>query len=539
MVSIRRRRQIRVLIIFSLILTVIISAILIAGFFPFGLHKRAMKDVAMPKDAIMYMSVESLNSSVMKIINSIYAYRISHDEAMFEFSLMLKSIESFFDHLSDNPKLSIKYFSKYILKRNASVLFWRYGSNFNNAEIYFMFDLGKLPAYFFNIFVRQERIVIEDKNYDINRVRYGNAIISSLQNGNEVFAYFMVYKGLFIFSKEYNHLKKMVDFLNSKASNLKDVAALKNVDETYVPDMSLYINKELYDNINGDTNFLFSPLKYFSDASSIYTFIKFYENKGVLDIYIDYKYGASDRYSLYNIGGVTNIQNYLSKDNTIMYFALKSHLAGLYPLMYNDVKNDKDGKISKMIYDSFNRFNNLYSFSDIIKDINGEVGFTYAANSASGLIYPVMIFEVKNESKLFPLFEMSLVKKYNNVRKTQKSYNNNFIYTYFLSNGNELHYTSKDNIYFISEYEDGIENIIDGFYGKTSLSQYIYREARNITNPDYILTFDFLRGQNIFKELGMPLKTWSYPNSIIAGSTVGSNNTHIQVDFYANLKSLE
>lgn len=540
MVSIKRRRQIRSFIIFFIVFIVFISIFLTLGFFPYGLHKKNMSDVAMPKDAVMYMSVKSLNDSIIKITDSAYAYRISHDDAMFDFSLSLKSAESFFNSLKNNQKLYIRLLSKYMFRRNASILFWHSSGLADRSEIYFMFDLGKLPGFFFNLFIRNGKVSIENESYNIKRVKYNNANIYSLENETGIFMFFTIYKGVFTCAKEYNYVKKIIDFFDSKTSNFGDIAILQDAKENRVSDISLYINKKLYDNNNIRTNFLFTPLKFFKNFSSIYAFANIYENKCALDIYTDYEYGGSDRYSLYNLGGITNLANYLSKENTVMFLALKSYISGLYPLIYNDFKNDSlSSPLAFKVYNSFNRLNDLYSLSDIIKEANGESGFAYVQSDNYNINFPIIIFDIKDENKFIPLFEGYLIKKYNDVKKVQKAYNNGFIYTYIFPDGRELYYTFKDKVYFISEHDKAMEIVIDGFYSNNSLADYIRKNAKNIKNTDYLFTFDFLKGQNILKSLNMPLKTWSYPESIIAGSTIGSNSTHLEIDFYANFKPIK
>ena len=74
MVSIKRQRQIKLFLILSIILIVIIFLFIIFGYFPYGLHKKNMSEVRMPKDNIAYISVKSLDKSVLKFSDSIYAY---------------------------------------------------------------------------------------------------------------------------------------------------------------------------------------------------------------------------------------------------------------------------------------------------------------------------------------------------------------------------------------------------------------------------------------------------------------------------------
>ena len=57
-------------------------------------------------------------------------------------------------------------------------------------------------------------------------------------------------------------------------------------------------------------------------------------------------------------------------------------------------------------------------------------------------------------------------------------------------------------------------------------------------NPDYLFTIQLSKSQSILRYFNIPLRTWSYPSSIIVGSTINSNYTHINIDFKANFNSV-
>ena len=537
MVSIKRQRQIKLFFILSIILIVIISLFVIFGYFPYGLHKKDMSEVKMPKDNIAYVSVKSLEKSVLKFSDSIYAYRISHDESMYDFSILLRKADAFADRLRTNDNFLVKMASKPILKRNAALLFWGYNGNLNNSEIFYLFDIGRLNSFIFKSFFNPESLTIDNITYEVKKINYNGNRIYALDNGSPYF-FFSFYKGLLIVTKNYNHIKKLIDFLHSNAGGINEVILLKNVENKYDSDISFYINKQLFDYNKCEGSLLFTPLQYFNNAYSIYGNAKINNDNGLMDIFVDYEYGGSERYSLYGLEGEIDIQNYLPKERTVMYFALKSYLAGLYPIMYNDLKVDHENKLASELYNLFTKMNDVYSFGSIINDLYGEIAFAYIESKRSELIYPVMIFNIENDTALLPKLEVSLLEKYPNLIKKERNYNNSYIYSYDLNNGNMFYYTFVDKVYFVSENEKAIETIIDSVYDGESLDTYIKSQISKNINPDYIFTIQLAKSQDILRYFNIPLRTWSYPNSIIIGSTINSNYTHINIDFKANFNSV-
>ncbi len=537
MVSIKRQRQIKLFFILSIILIVIISLFVIFGYFPYGLHKKDMSEVKMPKDNIAYVSVKSLEKSVLKFSDSIYAYRISHDESMYDFSILLRKADAFADRLRTNDNFLVRMASKPILKRNAALLFWGYNGNLNNSEIFYLFDIGRLNSFIFKSFFNPESLTIDNITYEVKKINYNGNRIYALDNGSPYF-FFSFYKGLLIVTKNYNHIKKLIDFLHSNAGGINEVILLKNVENKYDSDISFYINKQLFDYNKCEGSLLFTPLQYFNNAYSIYGNAKINDDNGLMDIFVDYEYGGSERYSLYGLEGQIDIQNYLPKERTVMYFALKSYLAGLYPIMYNDLKVDHENKLASELYNLFTKMNDVYSFGSIINDLYGEIAFAYIESKRSELIYPVMIFNIENDTALLPKLEVSLLEKYPNLIKKERNYNNSYIYSYDLNNGNMFYYTFVDKVYFVSENEKAIETIIDSVYDGESLDTYIKSQISKNINPDYIFTIQLAKSQDILRYFNIPLRTWSYPNSIIIGSTINSNYTHINIDFKANFNSV-
>lgn len=183
--------------------------------------------------------------------------------------------------------------------------------------------------------------------------------------------------------------------------------------------------------------------------------------------------------------------------------------------------------------------NDVYSFGSIINDLYGEIAAAYIESKRSELIYPVIIFNIENDNSLLPKLEIALLNKYPTLIKGERSYNNNFIYSYDLNNAsNVLYYTFIGSIYFASEDEKAIETVIDNSYSSETLEAYIKSQTSKDMNADYIFTIQLSKSQDILRNFDIPLRTWSYPNSIIVGSTIGSNYTHINIDFKANFNSV-
>lgn len=537
MVSIKRQRQIKLFFILSIILIIIISLFIVFGYFPYGLHKKNMSEVKIPKDNIAYVSVKSLDKSILKFSDSIYAYRISHDESMYDFSILLRKADAFADRLRTNENFFVRMASKPMLKRNSALLFWGYNGNLDNSEIFYLFDIGRLNSFIFSSFFNSESLTIDNITYELKKVNYNGNKIYALDNGSPYF-FFTFYKGLLIITKNYNHVKKLIDFLNSDASGIDEVELLNNVENKYESDISFYINKQLFDYNKCEGSLLFTPLQYFNNAYTIYGNAKINNDNGLMDIFVDYEYGGSERYSLYGLEGQIDIQNYLPKERTVMYFALKSYLAGLYPIMYNDLKMDHNNKLYSELYNLFTKMNDVYSFGSIINDLYGEMAVAYIESKRSELIYPVMIFNIENDAALLPKLEVALLEKYPNLIKKERNYNNRYIYSYDLNNGNMFYYTFVDKVYFVSENEKAIETIIDSVYDGESLDSYIKTQISKNINPDYVFTIQLSKSQDILRYFNIPLRTWSYPNSIIIGSTINSNYTHVNIDFKANFNSV-
>ena len=99
-------------------------------------------------------------------------------------------------------------------------------------------------------------------------------------------------------------------------------------------------------------------------------------------------------------------------------------------------------------------------------------------------------------------------------------------------------YALNHKLNFASEDEKAIETVIDNSYDQENLASYIKSQISKDMDADYIFTIQLSKSQNILRDFDIPLRTWSYPNSIIVGSTITSNYTHINIDFKANFNSV-
>ena len=97
--------------------------------------------------------------------------------------------------------------------------------------------------------------------------------------------------------------------------------------------------------------------------------------------------------------------------------------------------------------------------------------------------------------------------------------------------------TFDKNSKFYGTY-DYFETVIDNSYDQENLASYIKSQISKDMDADYIFTIQLAKSQDILRYFNIPLRTWSYPNSIIIGSSINSNYTHINIDFKANFNSV-
>ena len=270
MISIKRKRQIKFLIIFITILIIIISSILIYGFYPYGLHKKYMHKVKMPKDSVAYISVKNLNGSLLKLSNE----------------MPIPIIFETLNNLKNDSKLNRIIFS-ILTKRNASILLWQYNNSFEDSELFYFLDTGKLITFlankFFHFFNIKE-LNINGTKYRINKINYDNLEFFIIGN-DKPFLYFAFYNGLLIITKNYINLKKIVYFLSSKTNTLKDINILNKISFDYNPDISFYIGKNFFDFGNLNIPNYFEILKFLK--TDIYGNIRFYKTNAKLNIFTE------------------------------------------------------------------------------------------------------------------------------------------------------------------------------------------------------------------------------------------------------------
>lgn len=285
MISIKRRRQIKFIITLSIILLIIISIIFIYGFYPYGLHKKYMHKVKMPKDSIVYISAKNLNNNLLNEIK-------------------ISDFLQTFNNLKNNSNLSAKIISYILNKRNFSILLWQYNNNFEDSELFYFLDTGKLINLFANNFLNIKKLNIGKIEYDINKINY-DGIKFFIVGNDKPFLYFAFYNGLLIITKNYINLKKIIYFLSSKTNTLKEINILNQIPISYNSDISFYINKNLFDLPNINNFALLNILQYFK--KDIYGEIKLKEDNIKLNIFIDYKKDDIDILTLYTLKGLNNI----------------------------------------------------------------------------------------------------------------------------------------------------------------------------------------------------------------------------------------
>ncbi len=270
MISIKRRRRRKFLIILFSILIIIISLILIYGFFPYGLHKKYMNKVKMPKDSIAYISAKNFDNGLLKFSNEIKSTTIFET----------------FNNLKNNSQLNRIIF--YILmKRNSSILLWQYNNNFEDSELFYFLDTGKLITFFANnffYFFNIKELNINGEKYNVNKINYDNLEFFIIGN-DKPFLYFAFYNGLLIITKNYINLKKIIYFLSSKTNTLKDIKILNQISFDYNPDISFYISKNFFDFKNLNIPNYFEILKFLK--TDIYGNIRFYKTNAKLNIFTE------------------------------------------------------------------------------------------------------------------------------------------------------------------------------------------------------------------------------------------------------------
>lgn len=268
MISIKRRRRRKFLIILFSILIIIISSILIYGFFPYGLHKKYMNKVKMPKDSVAYISVKNLNNSLLKFSNEIKT------------PIIFETL----NNLKNDSNLSAKIISSILNKRNFSILLWQYNNNFEDSELFYFLDTGKLINLFANNFLNIKKLNIGKIEYDINKINYDGMKFFIVGN-DKPFLYFAFYNGLLIITKNYINLKKIIYFLSSKTNTLKEINILNKISFDYNPDISFYFSKNFFDFNNLNIPNYFQILKFLK--TDIYGNIRFYKTNASLNIFTE------------------------------------------------------------------------------------------------------------------------------------------------------------------------------------------------------------------------------------------------------------
>lgn len=285
MISIKRRRQIKFAIIFSIIFIIIITSVLIIGFFPYGLHKKYMHKVRMPKDSVVYISAKNLNGLLKS-----------------EIPLISETFNKNFNNLKNNSNLENKIIYTLLTRRNSAVLLWQFdnndyskdNNNLEDSELFYFLDTGRLINFLANNFFTIKELNIGNSKYRANKINY-DGMKFYIIGEDKPFLYLAFYKGLLIITKNYINLKKIIYFLSSKTNTLSDVDILNKNLISYNTDISFYVNKTLFDIGNSNINDLLGILKYFK--TDIYGGIKFYKNNAKLSVFAE----GSNIYNFYSL----------------------------------------------------------------------------------------------------------------------------------------------------------------------------------------------------------------------------------------------
>ena len=225
----------------------------------------------MPKDSIAYISVKNLNNGLLKFSNEIKS------PIIFET----------FNNLKENSNLMNRIIFSILLKRNSSILLWQYNNNFEDSELFYFLDTGKLINLFANNFfhfLQIKELNINGEKYNVNKINYDNLEFFIIGN-EKPFLYFAFYNGLLIITKNYINLKKIIYFLSSKTNTLKDIKILNQISFDYNPDISFYIGKNFFDFDNLNIPTYFEILKFLK--TDIYGNIIFYKTNASLNIFTE------------------------------------------------------------------------------------------------------------------------------------------------------------------------------------------------------------------------------------------------------------
>ena len=173
------------------------------------------------------------------------------------------------------------------MKRNSSILLWQYNNNFEDSELFYFLDTGKLITFFANnffYFFNIKELNINGEKYNVNKINYDNLEFFIIGN-DKPFLYFAFYNGLLIITKNYINLKKIIYFLSSKTNTLKDIKILNQISFDYNPDISFYISKNFFDFKNLNIPNYFEILKFLK--MDIYGNIRFYKTNAKLNIFTE------------------------------------------------------------------------------------------------------------------------------------------------------------------------------------------------------------------------------------------------------------
>ncbi len=527
MISIRKRRRIRTLTKISLTIILLTIFMIIIGFKPVGIHKKNISKIDIPKDTILYLSVNSIDDSILKIVNSIYTHKIVHDKSLYNFAIMLKYIKVFTDDFL-NKDFPVGILGKYLFSRNASLMLW--GTNQVNtvldSEWYFMFDVG----HFSNFAIKKiltEEVTILDNKYILNSSKYQDidVVSVSMEEKNNIVLYFAIYKGRLIFTEKIENIKKILDFLGSKTSKIDKIIGLKNIETKFSPDMSLYIDYDGYKKIfNFKENTFLDDMKF----SKLYGYISLDYEKIDLDIHM--------------ISESNNIKPNKIKQKIIDYVPSSSPLyLGLSignSYLYTNISKYNIINTIPLLKNTIDEFRTVYKLGDIIHSPINESAIFFITNS-DNKIYPILAANIIGDEIVIPELEVELLKISPNMEKNSISYENQFIYTYKLENNNSLSYTFIDDVFLFSKTQEALKISIDSYKDKRTISYCFKKNQINTSDKNYLFESNFKNTGRILKQLDSDIEDWSYPEYILAGVKLSKNITTIETRIYLNLKNVD
>lgn len=530
MPNIRKRKHFRFVVISISILSIGLSLIFILDFMVSKIHKNELSKKDIPSNAALYVSMKNVDKTALSFIKSVYAYKVMHDENLFEFSALLKSSEDIIENFK-NMKFPFGLFGKYAFSvKSVFILYEKKTENMDNADYAFIFDIGVIPSIIFNYIFSNNKIIKfskENERYIKTKEKYKDIIIKSVsdEKNKETF-YLCVQKGIMIISPSLQDAKNIIDSVHY-TKNKKEKTNAQRYKATFRPDISFYLNLAKCSSFFGTEKI--SALS----QNEIYGYMKIGKKESKSDIYFLNKKTNEIKYKT-NKHNRNEIRNYVPQ-NAAFYISVNTFSADLYKYAYvplfQKINDTSDNKfINNIAY-----INSMYDLSNIVSGIDEEVAFFGIEDIKTYKKHPVIAAKLTSEAITIPLLEETLTKNFGGIKKEVFTYNNEYIYLYQSVNGKPFCYTSKNGIFFFSYFREPLMMIIDNYKTRKNLSVIFDKNKINTKNADYIFAMDFSKSIDILEYAGINFKTYSYPTYITASSKVYENMTFIQAVIKVNL----